>query len=37
MMARIRLYRAAGKWEAGLILAYEMSGNVTLAYPTVSA
>lgn len=30
---RIRLYRATGKREAGLILAYEISGNLTLAYP----
>jgi hypothetical protein len=29
--AMIRLYRAAGNWEAGLKLAYEMSGNLTLA------
>jgi hypothetical protein len=25
MMVRIILYRAAGKWDSGLILAYEMS------------
>ena len=33
MTARIRLYRAAGKWGSVIELAYKMSSKLTLAYP----
>ena len=31
MTVRIRLYRVASRWEAKLILVYEISSNVTAA------